>query len=277
MKHQYGYDIYLDNYYSPFPREKSNREVLKYSYAKKLPYNETLIDIPPSVTASYMRKNPFYFDLKKHNSRFNKRPKSSAYNTLTTKQSRNAKSSKKNNYIMTRSNCTIYDSKKLENLMQNDKNKYYAPRPKLNKGCEVMKSLVFKPMCPRPELTPAEVLSVLNKIKYPEAPKGPSYIPNYINEFKIRQMIENEYERLVEEEKGYPPGTFKVWEADRILILKNLRLIREDLIEQLRYFPVDYHLRSIGIRNRRAQIEKRIDEIEYAIRLFELTDVYLKV
>ena len=62
-------NMYLENYYSPFPREKSNRQVLKYSSAKKLKNNKTLIDIPPSVTASYMQKNPFYFDLKKHSSR----------------------------------------------------------------------------------------------------------------------------------------------------------------------------------------------------------------
>ena len=49
-------DIYLDNYYSPFPRQKSNREVLNYSQAKKLANNKAIIDIPPSVTLSYMRK-----------------------------------------------------------------------------------------------------------------------------------------------------------------------------------------------------------------------------
>ena len=41
-----------DDYYSPFPREKSNREVLKQSYSKKIPDNETLIDISPNVTAT---------------------------------------------------------------------------------------------------------------------------------------------------------------------------------------------------------------------------------
>ena len=40
----------------------------------------------------------------------------------------------------------------------------------------------------------------------------------------IREFIEKEYERLVEEQKGYPPGTFKVWEEDRVLILTNLSI-----------------------------------------------------
>ena len=42
-------------------------------------------------------------------------------------------------------------------------------------------------------------------------------------------------------------------------------------------FPVDYYLRSIKIRNRRAAIERRLDEIEFAIRIFNLTNVFLKI
>ena len=57
--------IQSKTYYTPFPREKSNNEVLKNSYSRKLSKNSTLINIPPSVTVSYMKKNPFYFDLKK--------------------------------------------------------------------------------------------------------------------------------------------------------------------------------------------------------------------
>ena len=52
-------------YYSPFPRQKTNKEVLKNSFKKKLNNKTALIDIPPQITVSYMKKNPFYFDLKK--------------------------------------------------------------------------------------------------------------------------------------------------------------------------------------------------------------------
>lgn len=262
------HDIYLDNYYSPFPREKSNREALKYSYAKKLKNNKTIIDIPPSVTLSYMSKNPLYFDIKKHNNRISKavRPKSSnpKYNKLYNN----------NNHIY--SCCTIYDNKKLEDILNSTKEKFIAPRKKLNKGCEVMQGLIYKPMNPRPILTPDEALRIINKINFPSPPENKN-VPNYINEFKIRTMIEKEYERLVEEEKGYPPGTFKIWEEDRVLILTNLFLIREELLEKLRHFPVDYYLRSYGIKKRRRETEKKLDEIEYAIKIFQLTDVYLKV
>ena len=174
--------------------------------------------------------------------------------------------------------CTIYEKAQLEKIFNNSENKYIASKNKLNKGCEIMKGLIYRPMSPRPKLTPDEALKILNKIDFPEVDKyRKKNIPNYINEFRIRQFIEKEYERLVEEEKGYPHGTFKVWEEDRVLILTNLYLIREELLDKLRQFPVNYYLRSIGINNRRRETEKKLDEIDYAIKIFQLTDVYLKV
>ena len=277
MNKNYNFrDIFLDKYYSPFPRNKSNKEVFKYSQAKKLPDNKTIIDIPPSVTLSYMKKNPLYFDTKKYSNRLSQsRPKTSSYRTprnKVIKSQRNFNSNKRN--II--NNCTVFDNKKLEKILSSSNNKVISERKTLKKGYEQIPSYITRPMNPRPQLTPNEALNILNKINFPSPPKNRN-TPDYINEFKIRNFIEREYERLVDEEKGYPPGTFKVWEEDRILILTNLFLIREELLDKLRHFPVDYFLRSIGIRNRRRETEKKLDEIDYAIRIFQLTDVYLKM
>ena len=276
MNKNYNFrDVYLNKYYSPFPRQKSNKEVLKLSSAKKLPNNKTVIDIPPSVTFSYMKKNPLYFDTKKYSNRISKqkRPKSSKNRYTNLSKSQKNFYSKKKNLI---SNCTIYDNKKLEQILNSSKNELITDRKKLNSGYELIPSYISRPMNPRPKITPEQALKILNKINFPNPPH-PTNIPDYINEFKIRNFIEREYERLVDEEQGYPPGTFKVWEEDRIVILTNLFLIREELLEKLRHFPVDYFLRSIGIRNKRREIEKKLDEIDYAIRIFQLTDVYLKM
>ena len=277
MNKKYNFrDIFLDKYYSPFPRNKSNKEVFKYSQAKKLPDNKTIIDIPPSVTLSYMKKNPLYFDTKKYSNRLSQsRPKTSSYRTprnKVIKSQRNFNSNKRN--II--NNCTVFDNKKLEKILSSSNNKVISERKTLKKGYEQIPSYITRPMNPRPQLTPNEALNILNKINFPSPPKNRN-TPDYINEFKIRNFIEREYERLVDEEKGYPPGTFKVWEEDRILILTNLFLIREELLDKLRHFPVDYFLRSIGIRNRRREVEKKLNEIDYAIRIFQLTDVYLKM
>ena len=235
-------------YYSPFPREKSNNEVLKNSYSRQLSKNSTLINIPPAVTVTYMKKNPFYFDLKKKEK--NQRPKSSY---------------KKTGY-------TIYENKKLQNLLKSDK-RFLAPQNQnnLSSECEIIKLKEKR----KNNLTQEEIKNILNKISIP--PKNKGKVPKYIYEFRVREFIEREYERLVEEEKGYPKGTFKVWEGDRILILENLKIIKEELTNELRLFPVDYYLRSVGIRNKRAEIEKRLDDIDFAIKIFELNDVFLKI
>ena len=51
-------------YYSPFPREKSNNEVLKKSYAKKISNNKNLIIIQQKVTIKYIKKNTIYINIK---------------------------------------------------------------------------------------------------------------------------------------------------------------------------------------------------------------------
>ena len=97
-------DIYLDNYNSPFPRRKSNKEVLQYSQAKRLPNNKTIIDIPPSVTLSYMKKNPIYFDTKKYSNRLSKgkrRPQSA-----TNKYNKNKLSKSQRNFYPKKKNIT---------------------------------------------------------------------------------------------------------------------------------------------------------------------------
>ena len=253
----------MASYYSPFPREKSNNEVLKRSYAKVVDDKKTLIDIPPTVTVSYMKKNPYYFDLKKSVRVANKK------RPITTKETK-------------RKSYTIYDNKKLESLLRNGKDVYIAPRPKLNGGCEVIESKIKTnglSLEDRKKLTSKDILKIINKIKIPmeDEKQKMGKVPKYINEFKIRDFIEKEYERLVEEEKGYPKGTFKVWEGDRIAILHNLNIVKEDLTNQLMKFPVDYYLRSCKIKNARAAVEKRLNEIDYAIRIFQLTDVFLKL
>jgi len=267
--------MYLENYYSPFPREKSNREALKYSCAKKIKNNKTVVDIPPSVTLSYMKKNPLYFDIKKHKNMISKARRPKSCNNRINKSSNNFSKNDYNYLNNIMHHCNVYDNKKLEQILNTTKNKFTAPRYKLNNQCELMQGVIYRPMNPRPQLTPAEVLKILHKINFPEPPKNRN-VPDYINEFRIRTFIEKEYERLVDEERGYPPGTFKLWEEDRVLILTNLFLIREELLDKLRHFPVDYYLRSVGIQNRRRETEKRLDEIDYAIRIFQLTDVYLK-
>ena len=237
MNKNYNFrDVYLNKYSSPFPRQKSNREVLRYSSAKKLPDNKTIIDIPPSVTFSYMKRNPLYFDTKKYSSRIpkQKRPKTTKnrYNKNNLSKSQKNFYSNKKNII---NNCTVYDNKKLEQILNSSNDKLISKPKKLKTGYELINNYTSRPMNPRPKITPEQALRILNKINFPSPPHSTN-IPDYINEFKIRNFIEREYERLVDEEQGYPPGTFKVWEEDRIVILTTVFCVLIFPKKQLIYF-----------------------------------------
>lgn len=269
----------ISYFYSPFPREKSNKEVLRYSKAQKIPNtNKAILDIPPSVTMSYMLKNPYYFDLQKHiqlkgnkqlaKSKNNAINKSKTYTKIKKRPASSLKS------------YTIYDANKLNTILntlnkKTNLKKVENYKPKLEPGCEKIEQRKKKNN--NIKLSNKDILNILNKIQIPMTySKDFGKTPNYINEFKIRNFIEKEYERLINEEKGFPIGTFKVWDNDRIAILNNLYVIKEELIKKLNSFPVSYYLRSYGVKNARAMVEKRLNEIDYAIKLFELTQVFLK-
>ncbi len=97
-----------------------------------------------------------------------------------------------------------------------------------------------------------------------------------INEFKVRQTIEKEYERLIKEEKNYPPGTIKLFELERVNILNKLIDSRNALLEELAKYPVSSHVRSIKIQNSKASCEHKLEEVENAIKTFERNKVFLK-
>jgi hypothetical protein len=60
---------------SPFPRTKSNCELIKSSTLLESTIssmeNKICLNVPASITKSYMKRNTFYFDLKKHKNNFN--------------------------------------------------------------------------------------------------------------------------------------------------------------------------------------------------------------
>ena len=191
-------DIYFTNYYSFFPIQKSNKQVLKYSQVKKLKDNKAIIDIPPSVTFSYMKKILYIQTSKKYRIlKGRKRPKTS--NNQQSKKIRYKSCSnfysKKKNII---NNCILFDNKKLEQIFKESDNKVISDRKKLNPGKDQIPSYITKSMNPRPDITTNEALKILNKINFPSPPKNTD-VPDYINGFKIRNFIEREYERLVEE------------------------------------------------------------------------------
>lgn len=144
------------SYYSPFPREKTNNQVLKQSYAYCPDGKNKYIDIPPTVTASYMKKNPFYFDLK-HQGKVK---------TKNRPQTAKAKAPTNGPY---KKNGTVFDTNTLNKLLNTNNKKYIEPKPLLNPGCEKIMNAKPSPvkLHDLKDITPAEAIKVLNKLKMP--------------------------------------------------------------------------------------------------------------
>ncbi len=81
---------------------------------------------------------------------------------------------------------------------------------------------------------------------------------------------------MLYEESKYPKGTIKLEESERVSILNRLKEIKENLLEELNKFPVSTHVRSIKIQKKKMEVEHRLEEVDYALRIFELRRVFLK-
>lgn len=99
-------NINYKTFTSPFPRTKSNCELIKSSRVINTAICENdkiLLEVPANITKSYMTRNSFYFDIKKVKNQNNK------FDT--------ARNKSKPINRMVESNC-VFDKKLLENLIQ---------------------------------------------------------------------------------------------------------------------------------------------------------------
>lgn len=78
------------------------------------------------------------------------------------------------------------------------------------------------------------------------------------------------------EEKNYPYGTTKLLEVERVNILNKLYATKEELLTEIAKFPVSTHVRSIKIQKKKAIVENKLEEIDYAIRMFERNKVFIR-
>jgi hypothetical protein len=98
-----------------------------------------------------------------------------------------------------------------------------------------------------------------------------------LHEFKVRQKIEKEYERLLEEEKLYPKGTVLITEEDRVSVLGKLLRSRKEIEEVLSKFPVSSHLHSSKLQKQKSIVERKLEQLDSVIRIFERNKVFLRL
>lgn len=96
-----------------------------------------------------------------------------------------------------------------------------------------------------------------------------------IRQFKVRDKLEKEYEKLIEEESTYPKGTVLIPEDVRLNVLNELKLIHKFLIDSLEKCPVTVNYHSTGVLNRKKSIESKLDEVEKHLDIFKKKKIFL--
>jgi hypothetical protein len=100
-------------------------------------------------------------------------------------------------------------------------------------------------------------------------------IPEYLKQFKLDEIKRKEYEKLLEEEATYPPGTKLISEEERIKTLNSLILTKKTLENIFEKMPITK--RSKSIQDKKEELERKLIEIENEIDKFSKKKVFLKV
>lgn len=263
-------------YKSPFPRKKTNDIVFKMSKIINSNNNKISLEIPPSLTKSYMKKNPLYYDLKKF--------KEKNLQNLDTNKCKKFEKNSNFNYNSDKppSVKNVICNHIIEKII-NYKNDMLDEKPELDGGKEILIG-INKSNSHNLYDNSVNYMNSSNIIKkiltnnktLIKNYKNYGNVPDYLNEFKIRETIEREYERLIKDEKTYPFDTIKLSNIERMNILNKLYSARNDFLTQLGKFPITSNVRSIKIQNKKREVESKLDEVEYTIRIFERSEVFLK-
>ena len=98
--------------------------------------------------------------------------------------------------------------------------------------------------------------------------------PEYLKQFKLEEIKRKEYEKILEEESNYPPGTKLLSENERINTLNNLIETKKGIINILEKMPITKRTQSF--QEKKEELEKKLDQIEKEIELFSKKKVFIK-
>lgn len=107
------------------------------------------------------------------------------------------------------------------------------------------------------------------------APKhDPGQVPRYLIDDKNRRLQEEEYVRNNQRDPEQPPGYRKLPESERTEALELLKKNQRILIQQLGTLPLQCE--TVRQKQRKQEIEKRLSEVDEAIRIFSKNKVFVK-
>ena len=98
--------------------------------------------------------------------------------------------------------------------------------------------------------------------------------PEYLKQFKLEEIKRKEYEKILEEESHYPPGTKLLSENERINTLNNLIETKKGIINILEKMPITKRTQSF--QEKKEELEKKLEQIEKEIEIFSKKKVFIK-
>ncbi|KAL0979262.1 hypothetical protein UPYG_G00182910 [Umbra pygmaea] len=106
----------------------------------------------------------------------------------------------------------------------------------------------------------------------PSAVKG--QVPQYLEERKEQWRREEEEKKRNIPDPSIPAGHTQMPEMERQETLQSLKETHQSLVSELLSLPVKSD--SLGVRSRRAELDRRLSEVEEAIKIFSRDKVYIK-
>ena len=100
-------------------------------------------------------------------------------------------------------------------------------------------------------------------------------IPKYIENMKLENEKKSEMEKLRKETAKYPKGTRLLSEEERLFTLEKLKQSRDDINKVIEKLPITSDTQAF--RNKKDELFKKLDEIEYAIETFSKKKVFVKI
>ncbi|XP_072537102.1 enkurin domain-containing protein 1 isoform X2 [Salminus brasiliensis] len=118
----------------------------------------------------------------------------------------------------------------------------------------------------------SESLQDLRNKQPPSAVKG--RVPQYLEERKQQWRREAEERRKNTPDPSVPAGHTQMSEREKQETLKSLKETHRSLVSELLSLPV--RADTVSVRSRRAEIDRRLSEVEEAIKIFSRDKVYVK-
>jgi len=108
----------------------------------------------------------------------------------------------------------------------------------------------------------------------PSTHKNFGKVPEYLQKYKTESEGKKEQEKKTAEEAKYPKGTRLLSEEERVSTLSQLQDTRKDLVNMLEKFPIT--MKTMSIQKKKEELEKKLGDIEEAIKTFSRKQVFIK-